>query len=79
MGDLDEKTKIPFWWVAASIPFLIGAIAWMTSVDSKATEAREQLKGVQEVLMEVRDRMVRIEEHQRDLEGLLTHSQGGKK
>ena len=77
--DVDEKTKIPLWWVAVTIPVFIGLVGWMTSVDSKATEALDKTKNIEQVLTEVRDSVIRIEEHQRSLEAFINRSQGGKK
>jgi hypothetical protein len=77
MGDVDEKTKVPLWWVAVAIPVFIGALAWAFSVDSKATEARDKTNNIELLLTEVRDRVIKIEEHQSDME-LFLHHKGEK-
>jgi archaellum component FlaC len=45
-----------------AIPCIVVAIVWLTSIDSKATTAKEQLDGVREMLSDVRERIIRIEE-----------------
>jgi hypothetical protein len=77
--DVDEKTKIPLWWVGVGLPIFLGFAGWMTSVDSKASEARDKTKNIEEMLTEVRDKVNRIEVHQTDLESYINRSQGGKK
>jgi hypothetical protein len=63
--DIDEKTNVPLFAVAAALPFLIGGLLWLTSIDAKATFARDQITGVIEMLRDVRERVIRIEEHQK--------------
>lgn len=36
---IDDKTTIPIFVVIGSLPFLIGAVFWLSSVDAKATSA----------------------------------------
>lgn len=60
---LDERTSIPLFAVMATIPFIVAFIGWMASVSSDATEAKAQVTGVREMLMDVRERVIRIEEH----------------
>lgn len=60
--DINEKTKIPLYAVLASVPFFLGGMVWLTSIDSKASTAKEQLTGVKDMLIEVRERVIRIEE-----------------
>lgn len=66
---IDEKTNIPLFAVVVSLPFLVGAILWLSSVDSKATEAKDKLSnvqdllsGVQDKLTDIRERVIRIED-----------------
>ena len=54
---LDDKTSIPLYAALATLPFMFGAILWLTSVDAKATKAAESA----EVIIEVRDRVIKIE------------------
>jgi len=57
--DISEKTKVPLFAVLASSPFIIGAILWMTSIDAKASAAKEIYPMVQNIL----ERVIRIEEN----------------
>jgi hypothetical protein len=66
---LDDKTKVPFVWVAVAIPFLVGGIFWLASVETKATEARaaavdsqSKLVSLSERLVDIRERLIRIED-----------------
>lgn len=59
---LDEKTKISLWGVACALPFLVGAILWLVSVDSKASAAAEEVKNLRPIIMDIFVRVVRIEE-----------------
>ncbi len=45
---LNDKTTIPLYAVLASLPFLIGAIFWLSSVDAKATKAAESSQLIQD-------------------------------
>ena len=60
---MDDKTRIPITFVAICIPFLIGGIMWLASVDAKASVANELKPMVYDILQ----RVIRIEEHQRDI------------
>ena len=42
MPVLNDKTTIPLFVVIASVPFLIGGILWLTSMDAKAQKALDQ-------------------------------------
>lgn len=81
MGDLDEKTKIPFWWVVVAFfsffSVALPATLWMASVASDAREAKDGVKDVRQVLTEVRDSVLRLE--QVDQVPTINHSHGGKK
>jgi len=46
--NLNDKTTISLWAVIASLPFIIGAIMWLTSVDAKATKAAESSVLIQD-------------------------------
>lgn len=50
---LDDKTTISLWAVIASLPFIIGAIMWLSSVDAKATKAAESSELIQDVHVKV--------------------------
>lgn len=54
---IDDKTTIPLFAFVLSLPCLVGAIFWLTSVDAKATKAAEST----EVILEIRDRIIKVE------------------
>ena len=55
--NLNDKTTIPLVAALAALPFIIGTILWLTSIDAKATKGAES----SDVIYEVRDRVIRIE------------------
>lgn len=69
MKVLDEKTTINLWSVVASVPIIVGFIAWLTMLwfDNKALAQKvseidgDQAKQ-QELLIDIRERIIRIEE-----------------
>lgn len=65
MSQIDEKTNVRLWGVLAALPVLAGGMVWLTTIDSKASEAKDELKGMREMLIDVRERVIRIEEHQK--------------
>lgn len=54
---IDDKTNIPLFAAIASIPCIVGAIIWLTSVDAKATKAAESAA----VILEIRERVIKLE------------------
>lgn len=50
---LDERTTISLWAALASLPFIIGALMWLTSVDAKATKAAESAELIQEIHVKI--------------------------
>jgi hypothetical protein len=50
---LDDKTTIPLWAVIASLPFIVGAIMWLASVDAKATKAAESSELIQDIHIKI--------------------------
>lgn len=50
---LDERTTISLWAALASLPFIVGAIFWLTSVDAKATKAAESSELIQEIHVKI--------------------------
>ena len=59
---IDEKTKISLFAVAVAIPFLVGGIIWLTTIETKASAAQNDLRDLRPVVEEIRDRVIRIEE-----------------
>lgn len=54
---INESTNIPLFAVIASLPFMVGAIFWLSSVDAKATKAAKST----EIILENRDRIIKVE------------------
>jgi hypothetical protein len=61
---IDEKTKVSLFAAGACLPFLIGAILWLASVASDAKEAKTQATGLMALVLDIRERVIRIEERQ---------------
>ncbi len=59
---IDERTRISLFAVAVAIPFLIGGIIWLTTIETKASAAQNDLRDLRPVVEEIRDRVIRIEE-----------------
>lgn len=68
LDHIDDRTKVPLYAVLACIPFIIGAILWLASIDAKANNAeilgegtttRLEKQGL--VLRDIKDRLIRIE------------------
>lgn len=64
-NEINEKTRVQLFAVIGALPFLIGGIIWLTTIDAKASTAEEKIKGVLELLIDVRERVIRIEEAQK--------------
>lgn len=60
--DITEKTKVPLFAVLVSLPVLVGGILWLATIDSKASGAQEELKGLKTMVSEILVRVIRIEE-----------------
>lgn len=58
---IDDKTKISLYAVMVSLPAIVGAIIWLTTVDNKASAAQDQLKDLTPLIIDVRERVIRIE------------------
>jgi hypothetical protein len=69
---LDESTTVPLFAVIAgvgvAIPLIIGGILWLSAIDAKASTASEDTKNIRALLTDVRERVIRIEQHQEDSE-----------
>jgi hypothetical protein len=59
--DLNEKTNISLFAVLSAVPFIVGAIIYISGVDAKATYAKERIDSMIELLSDIRERVVRIE------------------
>jgi hypothetical protein len=71
IDSITDKTTVPLFAVFMAIPFIIGAILWLSAVDQKASAANSKLDGlenVKELIIDVRERVIRIEQHQKDLD-----------
>lgn len=67
---IDEKTSVSLFAVLCSLPFVVGAILWLSAVDQKASAANaklDEMSNVKELIQDVRERVIRIEQRQKDL------------
>lgn len=74
--NLDKTTTVNFFAIATAFPTLVGGILWLSNIDAKATTAKEDLDrartemvGVKEMIIDVRERSIRIEEQLKFLRG----------
>jgi hypothetical protein len=69
---MDERTTIPIWAIAASIPAFVGGVMWLSfiaytsnsaaaSVTEIKSESKELHKEVRLQLIQINDRLTRIE------------------
>lgn len=64
---IDDKTRISLFAVICSLPFLVGGIIWLTSIDAKATQARDDIQGLKPLTIDIRERQIRLEQMIQDL------------
>lgn len=46
---IDERATVPLFAVFASLPFLFGGILWLGSIDSKASQALQETRKIDEI------------------------------
>lgn len=70
---LDDKALIPLWSVLGIIPIFIGAVFWISSLSYDVAEAKNDILETKtsmsenhKVLLDIRDRVIRIEAHYED-------------
>lgn len=70
---LDEKVYIPLWAALGIIPLFTGAIFWISSLSYDVAQAKSQISDVTDsmkdnhkVLLDIRERVIRIETHYED-------------
>jgi hypothetical protein len=64
--EINETTKIPLFAAMAALPVVVGGIIWLTTIDSKASAAQEELRGLKILVIETRDTVIRIEQQLKD-------------
>ncbi len=71
MSDI-SKASVPVIVIGAAIPFMVGGILWLSSIYSLASEAQKinekqdmRIETQMDLLLEIRDRLIRIEEKQK--------------
>ncbi len=62
MVEIDDKTKISLYAAVALLPFLIGFILWLSSIEAKASAAQDELRDLKPLISDIRERTIRIEE-----------------
>lgn len=67
--EINASTKIQLWAVLGSVPFLVGGIIWLSTIYSTAADAQRinekqdlKLETQMSLLLDIRDRVIRIEE-----------------
>jgi hypothetical protein len=55
MATIDDKTKIPLFVVIGALPFLVGFVFWLTSVDAKATKGAEAKELLEDLRLDIRE------------------------
>ena len=60
---IDQKTHIPLFTALSAIPFIVGGMFWLTTIDNKAAAAQEELKSLRPIVEDIHDRTIRIEEY----------------
>lgn len=70
---LDEKVYIPLWAALGIIPLFTGAVFWISSLSYDVAQAKSQISDVTDsmkdnhkVLLDIRERVIRIETHYED-------------
>jgi len=46
MTTIDNKTTISLFAILGTLPFIIGSILWLTSIDSKASQALKEVSKI---------------------------------
>jgi len=66
---LSDKTTVPLWAVIAIIPTFVGAVAWITFIAHQADASADKIRKLEEmqtkrdeIILEIRERVIRIEE-----------------
>jgi len=63
--------KITWGYAASILGFVVGSVLWLTSVDSKATDAINRLDRQEAALVEMRRDVGEIKERTSRMEGIL--------
>lgn len=58
---LDERSTIPIYAIAMSLPFVVAFVMWLASVDAKASLVQE----LKPMVIDILQRVIKIEEHMR--------------
>lgn len=67
MAIIDDKTKVPLFAVFCSLPFIVGVVLWISSIDAKASQARDDLAGLKPLVVDIRESQIRLEQMVQDL------------
>lgn len=63
---IDDKAKISLFAVLAATPVVVGGIIWLTNIDNRAAAAQVEARGLRELVIDVRERLIRIEERMKN-------------
>lgn len=53
LTEITDKTRVPLFAALGVLPILFGGMIWLTSIDSKASSAKEQLTELKPMLAQV--------------------------
>ncbi len=59
---IDENTHIPLYVVGACIPFVVGAILWLTAVASDAKEAKSEVRDLKTIVIDIQNKVTRMDQ-----------------
>lgn len=69
---INERTSVPLFAVLAAagvcVPLIVGGVIWLATIDSKASAAQEEMKGLKGLMIDVRERVIRLETTIKDSE-----------
>ena len=66
--EIDSRTTIPIFAALGGLPFVIGGILWLTSIDSRASEANKKAFEMSTTVRDIHERVIRIEEHMKAMD-----------
>lgn len=59
---LDERTTVPLFAILMTVPFALGGVLWLTSIDAKATRAQLLFDEQKPIVQKTYESVIRIEE-----------------
>ena len=66
-NNINDKTNVPLFAVICAVPFFLGGVLWLATIDAKATQARDDLTGIKPLTIDIRERQIKLEQMVQDL------------